>query len=91
MRHPGDMTTCSCLQLCTRDLTGTSFYSYSHAAGTQTGTQSSANTSYLWNGNIYLKKSEVNVTIEYHNGNGGGALTFGGDFTTSTSRAVSAR
>lgn len=89
-RHPDDLTTCLCLLLCIRDLTRTRYYSYFHSAGTQTGTQSSANSNNLWDGSIYLKAADVNVTIEYHNGNGGGVLTFGGDFTSSTSRAVSA-
>ena len=91
VRHLDDLTACLCLLLCIRHLPRTTFYTYSHSTGTQNGTQSTANSNYLWNGTIYLRKGDINMTVEYHNGNGGGALTLGGDIATNRDRGVSAQ
>ena len=45
-----------------------------HVAGTQNGTQSTINSSYLWSGSITLPIGYYNLTIEYHNGNGSGTF-----------------
>ena len=66
------------------------FYTCSQSAGTLHDNQSSSNSSYLWNGTIFLAKGEYNITIEYHNGKGAGALTLGGNYNTSAGRPVSA-
>ena len=58
----------------------------SHAAGTENGTQSTSDSNYLWNGTISLAIGYHNVTIEYHNGNGGGTLILRSGYAVSNVR-----
>ena len=59
------------------------FYTVFHVAGSQNGTQSTSNSSVLWSGSINLPIGYFNLTIEYHNGNGSGALVLQGGYVGS--------
>ena len=60
-----------------------------HATGTQNGTQSTANNAFLWNGTITLASGYHNLTIEYHNGDGGGTLVVKSGYAGGPSPQVS--
>ena len=55
-----------------------------NAAGTENDTQSSSNSTRQWIGSITLTAGTHNITIEYHNGDGGGALIMRAGYGTAT-------
>lgn len=79
----------SCTLMCLHKMAIRLVQGRCHAAGNQNGTQSTSNSSRLWTGSVSLEDGYHNLTVEYHNGNGQGALIVLAGYNTTGPKAVS--